>query len=240
MLLKNIRLSLIICISLITNLTFSQLTKSNKLFRLTGSYVETNNSSGGSIFTKNELDKTLHVGASLAYCLSNHFAAGIGLEYLHSKTLNNTSINYYSNWYMAEMAESKANVISPSVFLNYYRNFSEKWVFTLCLNSGYGNAHIKTNSMSVGEKALNVDTLGIYSPEDFFLRSEELIVDYNYFNISLQPELSYFITEKIGICLEIGNISYTYFDFKFHLWDIRINPAHWTYGVFFRFGKQKA
>lgn len=214
-------------------LSHSQIKKGDILFDLTGSYVESTSSNG--VYVSNYWGKTKSLDAffSVGYSISNSFIAGVGVGYTHLKETRNYSFMYINNFMLAEQMNIKSSIISPLIYLKYYKQIFGKLLFSANLSSSFGFIDLENESLSAGRISF---TQGAnLSP---FNNSYTEKKESNYLAVSLQPEFSYFLTERWGVMMKIGGIRYNSYDFDEHDWTISFNPNKWEYGVFLKLGKK--
>ena len=212
---------------------YSQFTKGDVLVDLTGSYIESVSGSGGGITTSATKSKTLDINLSVGTCISNSFSLGFSIEYGHASNLEKNDIYVFERYILKDQVETKANIIAPGFFLRYDKNVLGKLCFIAEFNTSYGFVNSTYDVISAGSSRL-VDLDTPLSYVYAYDGSDESEI----FNISLSPELVYFLGEKVGLMIKIGGIQYTSFDFKEHEWKVSVNPSTWEYGIFFRFKKK--
>lgn len=75
---------------------------------------------------------------------------GIRADYWKIDDTKDYSFLYYLSFHLMEQMESEANVIMPLIYLKYYRNISEKFIFNINLKGGYGFVNTDYTSGKAG------------------------------------------------------------------------------------------
>lgn len=220
----------------------AQVTKGDLLIDATGSYVKTVNSSGVHMSNYTNHLYNGQVGLSAGFAVSSSVIIGLGVEYKYDKNITvYESFTYESSSYLHstinkyyERYNSFKNVWTPHIFMDYLVPVTNKWQFSMRLNAGYGFASSHNKSRSVHVQSQLEPTY--YTP--FRLIGSDDKPKTQYFEASLQPTISYFITPKIGVRLALGGVQFMLPESSEDYWNISFSPINWQYGLFMRFGKE--
>ncbi|HEX3007275.1 MAG TPA: hypothetical protein VHO90_06630 [Bacteroidales bacterium] len=225
---------LIIILFVLTHfLSYSQIKKGDILFDLNGSYVESTSGSGVSVSNYWSKNKSLNTFFSVGYSISNSFVAGVGVGYTHLKENRNYTFLYSNNFMLAEQMKIKSSIVSPLIYFKYYKLMFGKLLFSANLSSSFGFIDLDTESVSAGRTSL-IQNTNLSPFNDSYTEKNKS----NNLVVSLEPEFSYFLTERWGVLMKIGGIKYYSYDFEDHDWTISFNPNKWEYGVFLKLGKK--
>ena len=229
-------LSLLLCLAVSGFAAHAQFSKGDVILDLTGSYIESYNSSGVNISRYSSKIKTLDLAISMGYCFTNSFTAGFGIEYINTNELTNYEFYYPNAFTLLERLDSKANIFAPHIFFRYNKNITGKLFFQAELSSTYGFVSTNQESLQVGIRIYGNGVIDDNVLPGTFATGTETSDNSSLFNVALQPEFVYFLSDKIGLLLKIGGIQYNT-DFDAHEWQITLNPSSWEYGFFLRVGK---
>ena len=177
--------------------------------------------SSGSMGFGTDVTKSFMASPTLGYVFSDHFMAGISLEYAQSTT--RTAINHQpspGDWLIIAQSKVKSTVIAPGLYLKYYKVIQARFVVGARLTSQYGVEGVKIESLNSGG-------------------GSQSKLSNSFVAFSLSPEIQYFITNKVGVQTRMGGLKSTSFnrqmltnesnlqtDFEFNL-----NPVNWEWGV---------
>lgn len=245
---KKSKFILLVILFHLTFMAKAQVAKGDLIIDATGSYVKTVNSSGVSMsnYTNNLYNGQVGLSAGLA--VSSSVIIGLGVDYVYDKnitvyksfTYENTSNLYSTNYIYNEVYKGAAKVWTPHIFMDYLVPVTNKWQFSMRLNAGYGFASIHNKSTGV-----HTQSFYFYGPENYHIEEPPpSYISFNdkpkthYFEASLQPTISYFITPKIGVRLALGGVQFMLPESSEDYWNISFSPINWQYGLFMRFGKE--
>jgi hypothetical protein len=187
----------------------------------------------------NDLNFTVTAGKKL----KSNFYYGLGLSY---NTINQevnpesdipelSSSAYYTFVSSYMNAVSKSNVISPIIYLQYYKSITERFYITFDLYSRYDFNQTITEST-------------LYNPNisnNTYDKSSELKTEIKrqYLNFGLFPSLRVNLYKKLGMDLTFGGMEYKIktvdsrrdIDKKTKEFNIGFNPENWIIGFYLTF-----
>lgn len=208
---------------------FAQTDKGKFIFSIEGNYQKTTTESGTTFNSLSVQSKYTNVGIAAGYFITDRFAVGIGLDYYRN---NETRASYLAlgQNYQMEVDQIKSTALAPSIHFNYYLPVLPKLYFNGKLKFCYGK--IKTDMRSVRASAEPYEP---YNLTEYIPNSGSYVSNYNpkFFNARFSPELTWFISSKLGLYLGLGGLEYTISE-----WDsdnssfiINFNPSNWRLGV---------
>lgn len=216
---KNV---LIVLIVFSTFDLFGQISKGDIIISFDGNYMKTNSENGVTTNMINTNVQYLSIGSSLGYFFSNQFLMGIGLDYNWGKETRFNEI-YFNNFLQQEEMDIKSRVLLPNIYLGFYFPIISKLYFNTNLNFNYGivKSDYKTFYAGAGP------SFNSYS------KSSAKESKSDYFSSRICPELTYFISSKISLCLGLGGIKYSLIDWKNENsnWTVNFNPSYWEFGI---------
>lgn len=213
---------------------FSQIDKGKIIISVNGNYTKSTSENGVLTNQTTVQGKYLNIGASFGYFLTDKFIAGFGLDYSWNKeTRSNTlMINRFSQY---EGIDLKSTAVLPNIYLGYYYQVINKLYFNTNLKLSYGKVKSEYNDLLVGDVHYPADTIisvtDQYSASYMFSKAGSTEVDF--FSAQVLPELNYFVSQKISLCLGLGGIEYSMIDWKTDNSNCTINfsPAYWRFGI---------
>jgi hypothetical protein len=216
--------------------SFAQPAANKHFFELTGNYVEVTQN-------ENSKQKSLDMSMSYGYAVSPSFIAGAALKYNHEKYTSVFTLFYPGTTqrptYMAKTeTETVDKVFEPSLFLRYYHPIAKGLYFSSRLDLFTGLMRSESDVSFV--QYSNVISDSIHIGVDNSRYQNETVKDKTYLGFSVQPELTYYLNNHIGIMLKMGGIRYENYQGEYHNWTVDFNPACWSYGLTFSFGKEVA
>lgn len=228
---KNLLIALIVFSSL--NL-FSQIGKGTAIIQVAGNYTKVNTENG--VITNQNATKGqyLNVGASIGYFLTDRLIAGAGLDYNWAKETRDNRI-YLNNFLQQESMDIKSKVYIPNIYLGYYYKVFDKLYFSTSLKLSYGKIKTGMSTMYTVMGSFSVsDTVSTYSIP--VVNGYESNSETKLFSAEIYPEVTYFISSKFGVCLNLGGISYSMYNWETHNTNLAINfkPDYWSFGIKFK------
>jgi len=227
------RNALIILIVFSTLDVFSQLNKGDILISAEGNYTRTNFENGVTTNRDYTIGKYLHLGTSIGTFITDKLIIGVGLDYNWSNEKRMNSLDF-DNFMQVGQMEIKSHVILPTVFIGYYQRIIDRLYFNGTIRFSYGKVKSETQSVWAG-----------MTNPDFTSGTTQSAVGVNYTRFSLDtaesdyystevcPELTYFVSPKVGLSLGLGGVKYSMTDGKVENsnWSVNFNPAYWNLGV---------
>ena len=227
------RNALIILIVFSTLDVFAQLSQRDIVISADGNYTQTNFENGVTTNRDNTKGKYLHLGTSIGTFITDKLIIGVGLDYNWSNEKRMNSLDF-DNFMQVGQMEIKSHVILPTVFIGYYQRIIDRLYFNGTLRFSYGKVISETQSVWAG-----------MTIPDFSSGTTQGVVTENYTRFSLDdsqsdyystevcPELTYFVSPKVGLCLGLGGVKYSMTDFKTENsnWSVNFNPSYWNLGV---------
>lgn len=225
---------LIILIAFSTLDLFSQIDKGNVIFSVDGNYMKTTTENGVKSNQNVAQIKNLNIGTSVGYFITDRFIAGFGLDYYwnNESRTNELMINKF---FQAEFMNMKSNVFLPNIYLGYYYPIINKLYINTNLKLRYGKLKSDYNTIIVGGVHYRTDSLLVTTdPSDLnYAKEYEGNSEVDFFSVKLFPELTYFMTSNLSLCLGLGGIEYSFSDWKTDNSNLMLNfnPVYWRLGI---------
>lgn len=211
----------------------AQTEKGNEIISLFGNYSKINNESGVTTNLSSSIIKNLGVGASIGFFVADNVIAGIGLNYLSNIEFRQNEI-FIEDLIHLEAMDISANMFMPEVYAGYYLKLEKKLYLSNILKTSFGTANASYTSNSVEANAytpsgyLDISTLA-------YNRTITSESKYDYFSVSLSPELNYFVTSRFALSLSLGGIEYSLTNWQkaSSNWLVSFHPNYWKAGFKF-------
>jgi hypothetical protein len=209
----------------------AQFEAGNTVVSLNGNYMKTNTESGVRTNQSSTNGQYLNVGASYGYFVTNQFVVGIGLDYNRTNETR-SNLLYFNSFVQQEIMEVKSRIALPSVYMGYYQHIFNKLYFNANMKFGYGIIKSELNSAQAGVALENLEYNSVYGSSSHIIVTKSLFVN-DYFGVGLNPELTYFVSPKLGICLGLGGVEYSMIDWSSDNtnWIVNFNPNYWKLGI---------
>lgn len=122
---------------------------------------------------------------------------------------------------------------SPNLFIGYYYPIINKLYFNTTLKVGYGKVKTNYSTIYIGMEELGSNPFVISSYANQYAKSSYADYKYDYFISKIQPAVTYFISNRVGLSISLGGIEYSMIDWKSKASDLRVNfdPAYWSFGL---------
>ena len=215
--------------------TFSQIKKGNVLISLDGNYQKTGSAIGVTTNNFSSYGPSLALGISAGVMFSDNWAIGVGLDYGRNKITTVNELVYAAQHIQVESMDTKENIYAPNIFISYYYNIAGKLYLSTSLKFSAGFAKQVSESFIASMYIPDVEPGTITTIDDRYDRNMSFkhTSDIEFGNITLYPELVYFISNRIGFHLGLGGISYTMPDWetKDSQWLVNFNPQYWQLGI---------
>jgi len=226
---KNLLLVLIIFSAL--NL-FSQIEKGSICIGLDGNFMKVNTQNGVTTNQNYTKGQYLNIGLSAGYFITPGLVAGIGLDGNWNKETRYNSM-YFNNFIQQEEMEIKSNVVLPNVYLGYYYQIVNKLYVSTTLKFSYGNIKTEYSTFYAGGGPILESAWTNPSNSTPYARGTSNSSEIKYFSAALSPEVSYFISSKLSICLNLGGITYAMNEWKTDNSNVilSLKPDYWRFGV---------
>jgi hypothetical protein len=201
---KIVLIVLIVCSTL--NL-FSQIEKGRIIISLDGNYIKTATENGVTFNQNASQIENLNIGTSVGYFMTDRLVVGVGLDYYWDKE-SRVYLLKINRFLQKEVMNIKSNVFLPDLYIGYYFPIISKLYINTNLKFSYTKFRTDYNSSLVEitynqSENLNLDT----SPSSlvYFIDNEKSAKT-DLFNAEIFPELTYFVSSKVGLCLGLGGI----------------------------------
>jgi hypothetical protein len=209
----------------------AQFKAGNSIVSLNGNYSKNNNESGVLSNSNSTNGQYLNVGTSFGYFITDNVIVGIGLDYnLRKETRSN--FLFFNSFLQQELMDLKSRIWLPTVHVGYYKHVFRKLYFNTNLKFGYGKIKSDVYSARAGVSLSNSSTVSI---NDNGIINAEISGQYEnkYFGVQLNPEFTYFVSPKLGLCLGLGGVDYSILDGKKEnsSWNVNFNPSFWNLGI---------
>lgn len=218
--------------------SYSQLDKGSIIIALEGNYSNTSNKNGVTTNTTETDGKYLEVGTSIGLFLTDRIVAGFGFEYKWAKESRFNEL-YFNNFFQAEYMNLTSKFPSPNLFIGYYYPIINKLYFNTNLKISYGKISTDYSTIYSGvenNSNSNNPDFELGDNSNNYIQSSENKYEYDYFSSKIQPALTYFISNRLGLTISLGGIEYSMLDWKNNTsdWIVNFDPAYWSFGVEFK------
>ena len=222
---------LIILIVLSTLDLFAQFDKGDIIISADGNYLKTNIENGVTTNQNYTKGQYLNLGTSIGTFITNKLILGVELDYNWGKETRNNSLNF-NDFIQEEIMTVKSNIILPSIYLGYSQRIVDKLYFSSTLRFGYGKVESEYTTTYGGMSIPDLNS-SISNSSNSYLRGSVGTSESDYFGTEICPELTYFVSTKLGLCLELGGIKYSMTDWKTENsnWTVNFNPNYWKLGI---------
>ena len=227
------RNALIVLIVFSTMDLFSQINRGNTIMSFDGNYMKVNSENGVTTNRHSTQGQYLNVGPSIGYFITDRFVAGVGLDYYWEKEKRSNSMFINNEYVQMENMKIKSDALLPCLFAGYYYPINDKFYFSANLKISYGNIKTESHSLVATAKKMSVDELELIGSLPTVLTEQSANYDNDYFSTKITPELTYFVSRKLGLNLGLGGIAYSLNDWESDnsSWAINFNPNYWRLGV---------
>src|SRR5690554_795490 len=219
---KNLAVTLLVlCCTLPLH---AQLQKGTVLISAEGNYQKSLNDNGPTTNHTQSKAKNLNLGVSLGLALRDNFVVGVGLGYYRSVEDRSSQV-FMGETISAELMELTTSSLMPSVFAGYYAPIMDRLYLSTNLKLAYGNISSEYSTF------MAFQSISWSSSSEF--RTAENSNSSDLFVTTLYPELTYFITPKLGLSLGLGGIAYSIPDWETDSASflVNFNPAYWSFGL---------
>jgi hypothetical protein len=212
---------------------YSQIRNGTIAVAVSGNYYDGSSLSGVTTNSLTTKAQNIDAGISIEYFVKSNVSIGVALDYGWGKEdrVNSFSSNTFSQ---KEFVNVKSTLILPSLIGGYYLQVMDRLSLNMNVKLSYGSCSINSHA----------DYLWIQQNDDWTHLQTGAINEfiswdtdnnYSYFGSSLSPEINYFFSEKIGLCLKLGGIEYGILDWDKYQssWNVNFNPNFWRLGVKF-------
>jgi hypothetical protein len=225
---------LILFIAFSTLDLFSQVEKRNFIISVDGNYLKTTTENGVTTNQNVAQIQNLGIGASVGYFITDRFIAGVGLDYYWEKE-SRTNKLMFNKFKQIEVLRTKSNVYLPNFYLGYYYPIISKLYISTNLKLSLGKIKSDYKSLIAGSAYNPTESSELieYPLSSEYVNAYEENADADYLRANLFPELTYFATSNVGLCLGLGGIEYSMTDWKTDnsSWVINFNPEYWRFGI---------
>lgn len=210
---------------------FSQVGKGTIIIPVAGNYTKANTENGVTTNQNYTKGQYLNIGASIGYFITDRFIAGAGLDYNWAKETRNNRM-HFNNFLQSESMNIKSKVYLPNIYLGYYYQIFDKLYFNTSLKLSYGKVKTGINTIYAGSGPFSVSdtnwTNGIP-----YVKSYESNSETDFFSAEIYPEVTYFFSAKFGVCLNLGGIAYSMYNWETDDSSFAINfkPDYWRFGI---------
>jgi hypothetical protein len=211
----------------------------NKTFLISasGNYIQNSSDNGTTTNTNATFGKYLDASLSAGVFVSDKFVVGLGLDYYWSKEQRKSFffINQHNPLMEREFMTIRSDGVVPEIFAGYYFKILNNFYFNVNLEVGVGRLKSETESIIV--TSIDFTQGSVVNEVSSYLLTHEYSEKYDYFRSGIRPTLNYFITKHLGICLTMGQVEYSFFDWDTDNsnWAVSFNPSYWTYGFKLKF-----
>ncbi len=216
---------LLIVLAVFTTVSlFAQVEKGRVTFSADGNFTKTTSQNGVTSNQTVAQVKEMTLGTSIGFFLTDRFVAGVGLNYLWNKE-NRLATTSMQKFLHVESMWLQTKAFAPYIYLGYYYPVANRLYFNSNLNLSYGKAKSKYRSQILGM---------VYDSDDgYTTTTSNDDSNPDLFSVEILPELTYFISSKIGLSLGLGGIGYSIVDWESDKsgWLVNFNPTYWELGL---------
>lgn len=173
--------------------------------------------------------KSGEVSFGLNYKVSNLLYIGFGLDYLNRS--EKQDISYFNNddsnnntFILSNSISLKNSIFSPSVNLKLFKFLSDKWFVGLNVINGFSFMNTKSESTSEMKVKYPTDNLP-------FLKGTSNNTDKSYYLISFEPELMYFISDKVSLKMQVTGFRFDTLNKSQFFCLSKSNEIFWSLGL---------
>jgi|GEM_PF-3094780 len=208
---------------------YGQSNEKKLLIDITGAYYshKDNVSIGGN---GNELtSKNGKISIGVNYRISNILYIGLGFDYLNCN--EKQDISYFNNddannntFLLSNSISLKNSIFTPSINVKLFKLLSDKWFIGLNVLNGLSFINTKSESTSAMEVIYPTNSLP-------FLKGTNSTQDKSYYLISFEPELRYFISDKLSLKLLITGFRFDTLNKGQFFCFSKSNEIFWSLGL---------
>ena len=180
--------------------------------------------------------KSGKVALGINYKVSKFLYVGIGFEYMN---WNAQQENYHYNvddannntFELATNPIHRNSIFLPSINAKLFQFISDKWFIGLNIKNGYGFMNTKDDNMAIIQPSYTGNQ--VVSPSNILpiYSGYKSDIDRKYYSLSLEPELIYFITKKVGLKMQVVGCRFDSENNSQFLFSSNTDEIFWTVGI---------
>ena len=213
----------------------SQFKKGDSFFNVNGMYANTTTETGVNSNSLSVKGKYFNGGVSLSAIISNCLLIGAGLDYNNQKEIRNSNLLLLDNTFQAEEMNVNSSFLIPNIYVGYYYGITKGLYFNtnLKLRLGTNNTNVDGQQVFISSIFPSTDNTALTEISKNYKYEKKA----DYFSTSILPELTYFVTNKIGLTLGVGGLEYalTGWDTENSNFTLNFNPNNWQLGMKIQF-----
>jgi hypothetical protein len=169
------------------------------------------------------------VSLGLNYRINNFLYIGFDFGYLNWSEkqdvsyFNNDDAN--NNTFLLQNSISLQNsIFLPSINVKLFKFISDKWFVGLNLKNGFGFMNTKSE---------NISAMGVKYPTNNlpFFKETSNNIDKSYYSLSLEPELMYFISDKVSLKMQLIGFRFDTLNKSQFFCFSKSNEIFWSLGL---------
>lgn len=168
--------------------------------------------------------------------ISSRLMLGIGLDYFRNKKQFDYSYYNIENDFLVEnYPQLESNIYIPFINLKYVKALSDKFVISMNICNGIGFSTSKQNSLT--SLKVNLASSEFISEDPGLtgsLKSYENENDKSFYSLSLEPEISYYFSNSIGLKLKGDLYRFDKQNKSQFFFNTKSNQIAWTLGLSWR------
>jgi len=173
--------------------------------------------------------KSGKVSFGFNYRINNFLYIGFDFDYLNWSEkqdisyFNNDDAN--NNTFLLQNSISLQNsTFLPSLNLKLFKYISDKWFVGLNFKNGIGFKNTKSETISA---------MGVKYPNNNlpFLKGSSYNIDKSYYSFSLEPELMYFISDKVSLKMQVTGFRFDTLNKSQFFCFSKSNDIFWSLGL---------
>jgi len=227
---KKITLSILIIF--LTFDLFAQIEKGDIMISVGGNYTKTTTENGVITNQNATQGQYLSLSPSIGVMAKENTIVGVGLDYYRTKEqrLNNL---FFNGFFQSERMNIKSKVILPYFYIGYYYHIMSQLYLNANFKMGFGVVKSEMNTYYAGMREYDGSTELSNFDYGAYTRAAENSSSNDYLCTNICPELTYFVSKKLGLCLGMGGIEYSIIDWKKEnsSWIVNFNPNYWKFGI---------
>ena len=180
--------------------------------------------------------KSGKVALGINYKVNKFLYIGVGLEYMN---WNSQQENHHYNvddannntFLFVTNNNHRNSIFLPSLNAKLFHFISDKWFIGLNIKNGYGFMNTKDDNMAIMQSYYTGNQ--VVSPSNIVPINSgyNKDIDRKYYTLSLEPELIYFITKKVGLKMQVVGCRFDSENSSQFFFSSKSDEIFWTVGI---------
>jgi len=211
--------------------SYGQETEKKLLIDVTGAYFNRTDKLSDAFNDNQITNNNWKTSIRLNYKISNSVSIGIGFDYLNcneKQDLTNINIDFENkdSFVLYNSISRIDHISTPTINFLFLKPLSDKWSIGLGILNGWSLMNSKYESIS----AMGASLLSSSSPRGF-LKGSRYSEDRSYYLLSFEPELKYFVSEHVGLKLQVTGFRFDTHNKSQAFCVSKSNDIFWTLGL---------